>query len=72
MNLNQLKYFVSVAEKQSFSRAAEENFITQTAMTQQIRLLEDQLETDLIDRSVRPIRLTPAGEVFYKAMKTIL
>lgn len=72
MNLNQLKYFVSVAEKQSFSRAAEENYITQTAMTQQIRLLEEQLETDLIDRSVRPIRLTPAGEVFYKEMKTIL
>ncbi|MDO4491552.1 MAG: LysR family transcriptional regulator [Lachnospiraceae bacterium] len=72
MNLNQLRYFVSVAQRKSFSRAAEENYITQTAMTQQIRLLEENLETELIDRRVRPIRLTPAGEVFYKEIKPIL
>lgn len=72
MNLNQLKYFVSVAEHKSFSKAAQENFITQTAMTQQVRQLEEQMDTELIDRSVRPIRLTPAGEVFWKEAKAIL
>ena len=55
MNLNQLKYFVVVAETRSFSLAAEENFITQTAMTQQIRALEDQVGCRLINRSTRPI-----------------
>lgn len=72
MNLNQLKYFVSVAEQHSFSKAAQENFITQTAMTQQIRQLEERIGVDLVDRSMRPIRLTPAGEVFWKEAKTIL
>ena len=72
MNINQLRYFASVARHHSFSRAAQENFITQTAMTQQIRLLEEQMETVLIDRSCRPIALTPAGEVFYKEVRLIL
>ena len=41
MNLNQLEYFVSVAESLNFTRAAAKCFISQTAMTQQIRALED-------------------------------
>ena len=40
MNTNQLKYFISVAQTRSFSAASEENYITQTAMTQQINALE--------------------------------
>ncbi|MBQ6149210.1 MAG: LysR family transcriptional regulator, partial [Oscillospiraceae bacterium] len=72
MNLNQLKYFVAVAETRSFSLAAEENFITQTAMTQQIRALEDQVGCRLINRSTRPISLTPAGQSFLNDAKLIL
>ena len=72
MNINQLKYFVSVAEMQSFSQAAKENYITQTAITQQVQQLEEYLDTTLIDRSVRPVRLTPAGTVFYQEAREIL
>ena len=72
MNLNQLKYFVSVAENRSFSAAAEENYITQTAMTQQIRALEDDLGLILINRSTRPVTLTAAGISFLADAKLIL
>ena len=41
MNRNQLKYFVAAAESRSFTKAAEQFYISQTAITQQIRLLED-------------------------------
>ena len=72
MNFNQLKYFVSVADHLSFSYAADENYITQTAMTQQIRALEEDLGVKLIDRSTRPISLTPAGNTFILDARRIL
>lgn len=72
MNTNQLKYFISVAKNRSFSAAAEENYITQTAMTQQIKALEDDLGCQLINRSSRPISLTAAGDSFLSDAKLIL
>ena len=72
MNINQLKYFISVAENRSFSAAAEENYITQTAMTQQIKALEDDLGLKLINRATRPITLTAAGSSFLSDAKLIL
>lgn len=72
MHINQLRYFVSVASCRSFSKAAECHYITQTAMTQQIKALEDQLDLQLINRRKRPIELTPAGSVFYQEAKAIL
>ena len=41
MNLNQLRYFVSVAESGSFTKAAQSHFVSQTAITQQIHALEE-------------------------------
>ena len=64
MNTNQLRYFVSVAEGRSFTRAAAAHFITQTAITQQIRALEQSLQVQLFDRHSRPVALTPAGHTF--------
>lgn len=72
MNINQLQYFVSVAEYRSFTQAAECHFLTQTAITLQIRTLEEAIGVKLIDRKKRPIELTPAGEVFLKEAKGIL
>lgn len=72
MNINQLKYFVAVAEYKSFSKAAEQYFMTQTAVTQQIQRLEEQLGTQLIDRKTRPISLTPMGQVFLGEARSIL
>ena len=72
MNTNQLKYFISVADTGSFSAAAEENYITQTAMTQQIKALEEDLGLKLFDRSTRPVTLTSAGASFLSDARLIL
>ena len=72
MNLNQLRYFVSVAEHGNFTRAAASHYISQTAITQQIHALEENIGAKLIDRNSRPISLTPAGRVFLKEAREIL
>lgn len=72
MNLNQLKYFAAVAEYRSFTKAATQYYLTQTAVTQQIRSLETSVGAELIDRSKRPVSLTPAGIVFLKDAKAVI
>lgn len=72
MNRNQLKYFVAAAESRSFTKAAEQYYITQTAVTQQIRVLEEALGCELFDRATRPVGLTPAGKAFLPDAKAIL
>lgn len=72
MTLNQLKYFVAVAESRSFTKAAEQYFLAQTAITQQIQKLEISLGVQLIDRKTRPISLTPMGQVFLREARSIL
>ena len=72
MNRNQLKYFVAAAEERSFTKAAEQYYISQTAVTQQIHLLEETLGCALFDRSTRPVSLTPAGKSFLLDAKAIL
>ena len=72
MNLNQLRYFVSVAENGSFTKAAMQHFISQTAITQQIHALEENIGAKLLDRNSRPVSLTPAGKVFLKEAREIL
>ena len=72
MTINQLHYFISVGEYKSFTLAANKHYITQTAITLQIKQLEEELNIILIDRKKRPIELTPAGEIFFKEAKEIL
>lgn len=72
MNLNQLRYFISVAENGSFTKAAASHFISQTAITQQIHALEENIGTKLLDRNSRPVSLTPAGRVLLKEAREIL
>lgn len=64
--LKQLKYYQSVVRLNSFSEAAEENFISQSAISQQIQALERELGFQLIERKNRAFTLTPAGEYFYQ------
>lgn len=72
MTTTQLRYFVAAARLQSFTRAAEQFYITQTAMTQQIRALEETVGASLFNRSTRPISLTPAGAAFLMDARAIL
>ncbi|MBQ1258039.1 MAG: LysR family transcriptional regulator [Clostridia bacterium] len=72
MNLNQLRYFISVAETGNFTKAALNHYISQTAITQQIHALEEHIGAKLFDRNSRPVSLTPAGKVFLKEAREIL
>ena len=72
MNINQLRYFVAVAEQRSFTKAANQYYLSQTAVTQQVRALEETLGVQLLDRNSRPVSLTPAGAVFLPEAKAIL
>lgn len=61
-----LKYFQSIVRLNSFSEAAAENFISQSAISQQIQSLERELGFKLFNRKNRSFSLTPAGEYFYQ------
>ncbi|WP_067683280.1 LysR family transcriptional regulator [Nocardia miyunensis] len=56
-----LRYFVTIAEELHFTKAAERLFISQPALSKQIRLLEKTLGTALFERDRRSVRLTAAG-----------
>ncbi len=62
MELRQLRHFVAVAETGNISLAAKKIFLTQPALSRQIKALEDELGQPLLQRSAHSIRLTPAGE----------
>ena len=64
--LKQLRYFQSVVRLNSFSEAAEENYISQSAISQQVQALERELGFRLLERRNRSFTLTPAGEYFYQ------
>ncbi len=61
MEVHQLRYFCAVARTGSFTRAAEEEGVSQPALSQQVRKLERDLDVALFERRGRSVRLTPAG-----------
>lgn len=62
--LRHLRYLLAVAEHGNFSRAAEELYVSQPTLSQQIKQLENSLGTQLLDRSGRTVRLTDAGAAY--------
>jgi DNA-binding transcriptional LysR family regulator len=72
MELRYLKYFVAVAERQNFTRAAEELHVAQPAISQQIKSLEEELGVSLLHRTKRSVKLTAAGNAFLSEAKQIL
>ena len=64
--IKQIKYFQAVVRCKSFTKAADENFISQSAISQQIQALEKELGAKLLLREGRKFSLTPAGEFFYR------
>jgi DNA-binding transcriptional LysR family regulator len=74
MHIESLKVFCDLVDLESFSLAAERNFITQSAVSQQVRALEDKFKRRLLERlrGRREIKLTPAGEVFYRESRKVL
>lgn len=72
MEIKWIQDFISLAEHCSFSRSAVERSITQSALSRRIRALETWIGVELVDRSTYPIRLTPAGKVFYEHSQIFL
>lgn len=71
MELRQLKYFRVIAEVKSFNRALTVLFVSQPALSRQIKLPEDELEAKLFFRDGRGAQLTPAGAEFYAYVRGI-
>jgi LysR family transcriptional regulator, low CO2-responsive transcriptional regulator len=65
MDFDQLVTFLEVARQRSFSRAGEKVFRSQSAVSAQIRQLEQEYGDRLLDRSGKTVKLTPAGQIFY-------
>jgi len=66
MELRYLQSLITVADEGSFTRASEKLFVSQPALSQQIRQLEEELGSILLDRVGRGVKLTSAGELFYR------
>lgn len=72
MHFKSLKIFCDVVYRRSFSRAAEDNGISQSGVSQVVTQLEHRVGVKLIDRSKRPFALTPEGEVYYEGCRKIV
>jgi DNA-binding transcriptional LysR family regulator len=72
MHIETLKIFCDVVENQSFSLAASQNFITQSAVSQQIRALEERYGKRLLERRRGSVKPTPAGEILHRSSRAIL
>lgn len=72
MHIEMLKLFCDLAEHRNFSKTAEKNLLSQSAVSQQLAQLELTHKCQLINRKKRPIELTKSGQLFYQACKDIL
>ncbi|WP_204121962.1 MULTISPECIES: LysR family transcriptional regulator [Levilactobacillus] len=72
MDLESLKYFVDVVDLENFTRAAERNFISQPAISAQIKQLEETVGKPLLLRDHHHVTVTPAGQQFYRAAQRML
>lgn len=72
MEFKQIKYFVTIVECGNFREAAEKCYISQSAISQQIQTLENNLGYKLLIRENRRFELTPAGKYMYHKCKVLL
>ena len=72
MNIKALKVYCDVVDRRSFSRAAEDNELSQSTASQLVLDLEERLGVRLIDRSHRPFELTEEGKRFYEGCRDIV
>lgn len=72
MALAHFKLFRDLGLLRSFSRAAQANSMSQSATSQHVQELERQFATQLVDRSTRPLTLTPAGQLYFKLCEDVL
>lgn len=71
MTTQQIEYVLALAEERNFSKAAEKLFVSQPALSQFIKNVEQQVGMPLFDRSTSPIQLTPAGEMYVETARQL-
>lgn len=69
MDTTSLKYFIEIASGKTFWEVSENHNISQSSVSKAILRLEDELNVKLFSREKRTVRLTPAGNMFYGALK---
>ncbi len=72
MHIESLKVFCDLIDTRSFSKAAVKNFISQSAVSQQVRAFEELFERQLVERNRKGLAPTSAGLIFYKGCREIL
>jgi DNA-binding transcriptional LysR family regulator len=72
MDLDQLKLFVDIVREQSFTKGGARNFVSQPAVTQSMRKLEEELGTQLLERTTRKVLVTEDGQILYDYARVIL
>lgn len=72
MDIRQLRYFATIAEEGQITRAAKKLHMAQPPLSQQLKALEDELSTLLVERNGKNIELTAAGKVLYKRAINLL
>jgi DNA-binding transcriptional LysR family regulator len=72
VQLETLRLYRDIVRLRSFSRGAEQSFVSQSAASQAVQLLERDLGVVLIDRTKRPFVVTPEGQAFYESCRTLL
>lgn len=72
MEIRQLRYFVAIADTGSFSEASRRCYLSQSAISQQIKLLEEEFKTTLFNRTSHSVTLTESGERFLPLARQIL
>ncbi|PFQ40479.1 LysR family transcriptional regulator [Bacillus cereus] len=72
MDIRQLKYFLMIAEEGQITSAAKKLQMAQPPLSQQLKLLEEELGVKLVERGARSIRLTDAGEILHRRAQQIV
>ncbi|MEI8632163.1 LysR family transcriptional regulator [Vibrio sp. PP-XX7] len=71
MEIRWLDDFIALARTRHFSRAADEQNVTQPTFSRRIKLLEEEMKVTLVDRNTLPLSLTPEGEIFLQSAELI-
>ncbi len=72
ISFRSLRIFCDVVQRRSFSRAANDNSISQSSASQVVHHLEERLDVQLLDRSKRPFVLTPEGKCYYEGCRHLI
>lgn len=72
MHIETLRMFCDLADLRSFSKTAEKHLVSQSAVSQQVAQLEIEHKCQLLNRQKRPLELTAAGEIFYRASRDMV